>query len=115
MLDLSPLVLLLSGLLLRVLAHRCLVVGFGVRLTPRAGRDEVGGVDEAGVLRVRVAAPPVDGAANEALVRLLAPELGVPRSAVRLESGTRSRSKRVRVALGPDVVRPRWPHLVLAD
>jgi len=89
--------------------------GFGVRLTPRAARDEVRGVDEAGVLLVRVAAPPVDGAANEALTRLLARELGVPRSAVRLESGTRSRSKRVRVPLGPDVVRSRWPHLVLAD
>jgi uncharacterized protein (TIGR00251 family) len=89
--------------------------GFGLRLTPRAARDEVRGVDEAGLLVVRVAAPPVDGAANEALTRLLARELGVPRSAVLLEAGTRSRSKRVRVHLGPDAVRARWPDLVLVD
>jgi uncharacterized protein YggU (UPF0235/DUF167 family) len=89
--------------------------GFGVRLTPRATRDEVRGVDEAGVLLVRVAAPPVEGAANEALTRLLARELGVPRSGVSLESGARGRRTRVRVPLGADAVRARWPGLVLGD
>lgn len=72
-------------------------------------------MDDAGVLLVRVTAPPVEDAANDALARLVAHELGVPRTAVRLESGTRSRSKRIRVPLGPDVVRARWPGLVLAD
>jgi hypothetical protein len=48
-------------------------------------------------LRVRVAAPPVEGAANEELIRTLARALGVPRSAVEIVSGDRSKSKRVRV------------------
>jgi uncharacterized protein YggU (UPF0235/DUF167 family) len=88
---------------------------FGVRLTPRAARDEIRSVDEAGVLLVRVAAAPVEGAANEALTRLLARELGVPRTGVSLESGARGRRKRVRVPLGPAAVRARWPDLVLTD
>ena len=50
-----------------------------------------------GALKVRLGAPPVDGAANEALVRLLAEELGVPRRAVRIVSGGSSRNKMVQV------------------
>jgi uncharacterized protein (TIGR00251 family) len=63
---------------------------------PRASRTEVAGVlgDQ---LRVRLTAPPVDGAANEALVRFLAERLGVPRSAVRLVGGETGRSKVVAV------------------
>ena len=67
-----------------------------VRVIPRAGRDAVAGVRE-GALLVRLAAAPVDGAANEALVRVLAETLGVPRRAVALVSGERSRNKRVRL------------------
>ena len=58
-----------------------------VRLTPRAARDEIGSF-EGETLRVRVTAPPVDGRANEALTRLLASKLGVPRSDVRVVGGT---------------------------
>jgi len=63
-----------------------------VRVQPRAARTELAGLigDE---IRVRVAAPPVDGAANEALVRFLAEQLGVARQAVRVLSGLGSRSK----------------------
>ena len=68
-----------------------------VRITPRASRDEVVGERE-GVLRVRVTAPPVDGAANEALVRLLAKVVGVPRGDVLIASGATSRTKIVDVA-----------------
>lgn len=79
-----------------------------VRLTPRGGADRVEGVVE-GVLRVRVAAPAVDGAANKALLRLLADELGVARSAVHLATGETSRTKLVEVeGLDPAALAARW-------
>jgi len=64
---------------------------------PRASRDEVAGAGADGVLRVRLTAPPVEGRANEALVRFLAEELGVPRRQVRLVSGESSRTKVVSI------------------
>lgn len=67
-----------------------------VRVVPRAKRTEAAGV-RAGALLVKLAAPPVEGAANEALVAFLAARLGVPRRAVALVSGTRSREKRVAI------------------
>jgi uncharacterized protein YggU (UPF0235/DUF167 family) len=83
-----------------------------VRLTPRGGRDGIDGVGDDGVLRVRVAAAPVDGAANEAMVRLLAHELGVARGAVHLVGGETARTKRVAID-GIDAValEQRWPGL----
>lgn len=82
-----------------------------VRLTPRGGRDRVDGVVE-GTLRVRVAAPPVDGAANRSLVALLASELGVPRGAVRIVSGDTGRTKVVEVdGLEAAAIAARWPGL----
>jgi uncharacterized protein (TIGR00251 family) len=63
-----------------------------LRLQPRASTTEIAGL-HGGEIRVRVAAPPVDGAANEALVRFLAERLGVARSAVRLVAGANARSK----------------------
>ena len=68
-----------------------------VRITPRASRDEIVGERE-GVLLVRVTAPPVDGAANEALVKLLAKVVGVPQGDVLIASGATSRTKIVEVA-----------------
>ncbi len=86
-------------------------VRLSVRLTPRGGADRVDGVVD-GVLRVRVAAPPVDGAANVALLRLLADELGVPRGAVRLAAGAASRIKVVEVdGVEPAAIARRWPGL----
>ena len=82
-----------------------------VRLTPRGGADRLDGV-VGGVLRVRVAAAAVDGAANKALLRLLADELGVPRGAVRLSVGATSRTKVVEVdGIDPAAVAARWPGL----
>lgn len=63
-----------------------------VRLTPRGGRDGIDGI-VGGVIRARVARPPADGAANEALIRLLAAILRVRRSDVQIESGAASRHK----------------------
>jgi len=66
----------------------------------------------AGELRCRVAAPAVDGAANEALVRLLARELGVPPSAVQIVSGLSSRRKIVAVPVeAAATAARRWPDL----
>ena len=68
-----------------------------VRLQPRASRDELLGWNEEGALRVRVMAPPVDGAANAALIRLLAKRLGVAKSKVSLVSGATARNKIVEI------------------
>ena len=68
------------------------LVRLRVRVQPRASRNEFAGVQN-GVLRVRLHAPPVDGAANEALVAFMADELGVPRRQVRIVSGFGSRNK----------------------
>jgi uncharacterized protein len=67
-----------------------------VRLQPRARGDEIVGERE-GRLVVRVAAPPVEGRANEALCRLIARRARVGRRSVSVQSGERAREKRVRV------------------
>lgn len=67
-----------------------------VRVVPRSGRTAVDGERE-GALLIRLAAAPVDGEANEALVAFLARQLGVPRRAVRLVAGDRARDKRLEV------------------
>jgi uncharacterized protein (TIGR00251 family) len=71
-------------------------VHFAVRLIPRASRTAVAGVRD-GVLQVRVTAAPVDGAANKALIALLAKTLRVGVTAVRIESGALSTRKRLSV------------------
>lgn len=71
-------------------------VRFGVHVQPRAPRTEVAGVHGA-ALKVRLHAPPVDGAANEELVKFLARSLGVARRAVRIVAGQTSRSKVVEI------------------
>ena len=72
------------------------VIRFAVHVQPRASRSEIAGVHGA-AMKVRLAAPPVDGAANDALVALLAERLGVGRRAVRIVSGASSRAKTVEV------------------
>ena len=67
-----------------------------IRLIPRAGRDGIAGERDGAVL-IRIAAPPVDGKANTALIALVATTLGVPKSAVRIVRGETSRDKVVAV------------------
>ena len=67
-----------------------------MRVQPRASRTEVVG-PYGDAVRIRLTAPPVDGAANEALVEFRAERLEVPRSAVRIEGGASGRSKVVAV------------------
>ncbi len=75
------------------------------RLTPKAGRDAIEGAytlpDGMRVLNTRVRAPPVDGEANDALLRLIAEAAGVGISKARLISGGKSRVKQVALAGEP--------------
>lgn len=72
------------------------MITVNVRVIPRARRTECAGFKD-DVLVVRVAAPPVDAAANRALIELLSSALHVPRRAVRIVSGERARQKRVAI------------------
>lgn len=71
-----------------------------VRVSPRAGRTEITGVADDGAITVRLAAAPVDGRANSALVEVIADALGVPRSRVSVVSGQTARRKTVLVETG---------------
>ncbi|MDP3774260.1 MAG: DUF167 domain-containing protein [Gemmatimonadales bacterium] len=67
-----------------------------VQVQPRAKRTEVAG-RHGDAVKVRVASPPVDGAANAELLRFLAERLGVPKSAFRIASGATGRRKTLEV------------------
>jgi uncharacterized protein len=71
-------------------------LSFQVRVQPRASKDEIAG-EMGGALKVRLRAPAVEDRANEALVEFLAQLLKTPRSAVRILSGERSRTKRIEI------------------
>ena len=68
-----------------------------IRVIPRAGRTGFGGLRD-GALVVRLAAAPVDGAANDELIGLIAKALRVPKRDITIVSGERARSKRIRIA-----------------
>jgi uncharacterized protein (TIGR00251 family) len=67
-----------------------------IRVIPRAPRTRVDG-ERGGAILIRLAAPPVDGAANAALIAFVAETLGVPRRAVTIVTGENARDKRVRI------------------
>lgn len=71
-------------------------VRFRIRVSPRAKRDHIGGSHD-GALKVSITAPPVDGAANEAIVALIAKRLRLPKRAVRIVRGEGSRDKSISV------------------
>jgi uncharacterized protein len=68
-----------------------------IRVIPRAGRSGVAGLRD-GALLVKLAAAPVDGAANDELIALLARALRIPKRDITMVSGERSRTKRIRIA-----------------
>jgi uncharacterized protein (TIGR00251 family) len=76
-----------------------------VRVIPRAKKTEFAGTRD-GALLIRVSAPPVDGAANDAVIEFLARRLKIPHRNIRLLSGTTSRQKRFDIAgVTPEQIR----------
>jgi uncharacterized protein (TIGR00251 family) len=69
-------------------------VSLVVRVAPRSSRDSIDGEFQ-GALKIRLAAPPIDDRANDALRKFLAATLNVPASAVKIVAGEKSRTKRV--------------------
>ena len=73
-----------------------------MRVTPRSGRDGPAGIgtgaDGRPVALIRLSAPPVDGAANDALIALVAKAFGVPKRDVHIAAGEKARAKRVAIA-----------------
>jgi uncharacterized protein len=78
-----------------------------VRLTPRASKDSIDGFDDTETLKVRVTAPPAEGAANEAVTRLLAKALDLPGRDVTLVSGATNRNKVFEIPLAEPELRAR--------
>jgi len=84
-------------------------VALAVRLTPKGGRDAIDGIehlaDGRSVLKVRVRVAPSEGAANAALVRLIAKAVGVPPRDVMLAAGATARVKRLTISgYGPTLI-----------
>ncbi len=71
-------------------------VTLNVRVVPRSSRNQISGV-EGGALKIKLTAPPVEGAANAALIQFIAEWLSVRKSAVSIISGDKARQKIVRV------------------
>jgi hypothetical protein len=71
-------------------------ITFDIQVIPHASRAEIAGVQE-GAFKVKVTAPPVEGAANEACIKLLAKELGLKKSQMEISSGAKSRKKTVMI------------------
>lgn len=70
---------------------------FDVRVVPRSSRSEIVGEHD-GVLKIRLASPPVDGAANAELIKLLAKKFGVAKGDVEIVNGETSKNKRIKIA-----------------
>jgi len=68
-----------------------------VRVTPRASRNEIVEMLDDGTIKVRIAAPPVDGEANATLIEFLADILGVPKSRLDIVAGVSGRDKLIAV------------------
>ena len=69
---------------------------FDIQVIPHASRAEIAGVQD-GAFKVKVTAPPMEGAANEACIKLLASKLGLKKSQMEISSGAKSRKKTVMI------------------
>ena len=72
---------------------------FNVRVVPRASKSEIVG-DLDGALKIRIASPPVDGAANAELIKVLAKKFNVSKSAIEILSGQTSKTKQIKIIGG---------------
>ena len=72
---------------------------FNVRVVPRASKSEIVG-ELGGALKIKLKSPPVDGAANEELIKVLAKFFAVPKSAVEILRGQTSKSKQIKIVGG---------------
>lgn len=69
---------------------------FNVRVVPRASKSEIVG-EHGGALKIRISAPPIDGAANAELIKVLAKEFGVSKSSVEIIGGQTSKTKQIKI------------------
>lgn len=94
-------------------------IALDVRLTPRAGRDAIEGIEHRAdgrvVLKVRVRAAPFEGQANDALCRLVANELGVAARQVEITAGEGARIKRLRITGDPQMLAAKLDRLTKAS
>jgi uncharacterized protein (TIGR00251 family) len=74
---------------------------FKIAVQPRASRNQVVGL-KGDALKIKLTAPPVDGAANKTCLQFLAKSLGMPKSSLAIHSGASSRTKLIRVHLDPN-------------
>ena len=71
-------------------------ISIAIKVAPRASRSEVVGMHD-GALKIRIAAPPVDGAANAEMIKILAKFFGVAKSDISIVSGETSKNKRIKI------------------
>jgi uncharacterized protein (TIGR00251 family) len=71
-------------------------ISFSVRVIPRSSKTEIVG-EHGGALKIKLKAPPVDGAANDELIRFLSKTFATPRSNIEIVSGQNSRTKRIQI------------------
>ena len=72
---------------------------FSVRVVPRSSKSEIVGAHD-GALKVKISAPPVDGAANAELIKILAKTFGVSKSEVEITGGQTSKTKQIKITGG---------------
>lgn len=83
-----------------------------LRVVPRASKDSIQGKMEDGCLKVRIQAPPVDGKANQYLVKYLSKAWEIPRSHIEIVSGETGRNKRIRLLMPTEALKTTLNHIV---